>query len=86
MKDNRTVFVATFVQYEQEKVSLKRKSYFKDVRLGDGNFVAKELVFEGNETSEIIGHLTPGEIVSFQADVEFKDVDFLYPHGNPIVK
>lgn len=86
MKDNRTVFVATFVQYEPENISLKRKSYFKDVRLGDGYLVAKDVVFEGNKTSEIIGHLSPGEIVSFQADVEFKDVDFLYPHGNPILK
>jgi len=42
--------------------------------------VSQKLVFDEEISSKIVGHLTFGEYVTFLADIEFKNIEFEYPH------
>jgi hypothetical protein len=77
----RSLFTAVFEKYEQGMELLKQKTHFRDVRLREGGLVAKKLVFNEETSGKITGHLTIGEYIAFLADVEFKNIEFQYPHG-----
>ena len=79
--ESRSLFTAVFERYEQGKELLKQKSHFRDVRVREGSLVAKKLVFDEETSSKITGHLTIGEYIVFLADVEFKNIEFQYPHS-----
>lgn len=80
-KEPREMFSAVFERYEQSKELLKQKTHFRDVRLREGGFVTRKLVFDEDTSSKIVGHLTTGEYIAFIADVEFKNIEFKYPHS-----
>lgn len=42
--------------------------------------MSQKLVFDEEISSKIVGHLTFGEYVTFLADIEFKNIEFEYPH------
>ena len=79
--ESRSLFTAVFERYEQGIELLKQKTHFRDVRLREGGLVAKKLVFNEETSGKITGHLTIGEYIAFLADVEFKNIEFQYPHG-----
>ena len=79
--ESRSLFTAVFEKYEQGMELLKQKTHFRDVRLREGGLVAKKLVFDEETSGKITGHLTIGEYIAFLADVEFKNIEFQYPHG-----
>lgn len=79
--ENRSLFTAVFERYEQSMELLKQRTHFRDVRLREGGLVAKRLVFDEETSAKIIGHLSIGEYVAFLADLEFKNIEFQYPHG-----
>lgn len=81
MRDGREMFSAVFERYKPSKELLKQKTHFRDVRVRDGGVIAKRLVFDEEISGKIIGHLTIGEYVAFLADVEFKNIEFQYPHS-----
>lgn len=81
MSESRTLFTAVFERYEQSMELLKQKTHFRDVRVREGSLVAKKLVFDEETSSKIVGHLTLGEYIAFLADIEFKDIEFQYPHS-----
>ena len=77
----RSLFTAVFERYEQGMGLLKQKTHFRDVRVREGGLVAKKLVFNEETSGKITGHLTIGEYIAFLADVEFKNIEFQYPHS-----
>mgnify|MGYP003442287194 FL=1 len=79
--ESRSLFTAVFERYEQGMELLKQKTHFRDVRLREGGLVAKKLVFNEETSGKITGHLTIGEYIAFLADVEFKNIEFQYPHS-----
>lgn len=79
--ESRSLFTAVFERYEQGKELLKQKTHFRDVRLREGGLVAKKLVFDEEISAKIVGYLTIGEYIAFLADVEFKNIEFQYPHS-----
>jgi hypothetical protein len=79
--ESRSLFTAVFEKYEQSMELLKQKTHFRDVRVREGGLVAKRLVFDEETSGKITGHLTIGEYIAFLADVEFKNIEFQYPHG-----
>ena len=79
--ESRSLFTAVFEKYEQGMELLKQKTHFRDVRLREGGLVAKKLVFNEETSGKITGHLTIGEYIAFLADVEFKNIEFQYPHS-----
>ena len=79
--ESRSLFTAVFERYEQGIELLKQKTHFRDVRLREGGLVAKKLVFNEETSGKITGHLTIGEYIAFLADVEFKNIEFQYPHN-----
>jgi hypothetical protein len=81
MSESRSLFTAVFERYEQSKELLKQKTHFRDVRLREGGVVTRKLVFDEDTSSKIVGHLTFGEYIAFIAEVEFKNIEFQYPHG-----
>lgn len=81
MTENRILFTAVFEKYESSTELFKKKTHFRDVRLREGGLVAKRLVFDEEISGKITGHLTIGEYVAFLADVEFKNIEFQYPHS-----
>lgn len=82
MTESKTLFTAVFEKYEKGNELFKKKTHFSDVRLRDGGLVTRKLVFDEEVSSKIIGHLTFGEYIAFLADIEFKNIEFDYPHGN----
>ena len=82
---SKSEFTAVFETREKGKGLFGQITHFRDVREGgQANIIAKKLVFNEDITSEIIGYLTPGEYVTFFADIEFKNIVFKYPHGKII--
>ena len=82
---DKTEFTAVFERHEAGKTLFERLTHFRDVRSGESsNIVAKKVVFNAETSNKIIGHLTLGEYVTFLADVEFKNIEFKYPHGKLI--
>lgn len=81
MNREKTLFSAVFERYEQSMELLKQRTHFRDVRLREGGLVAKKLVFDEETSGKITGHLTIGEYIAFLADVEFKNIEFQYPHS-----
>jgi hypothetical protein len=79
--ESRSLFTAVFERYEQGIELLKQKTHFRDVRVREGGLVAKRLVFDEETSGKITGHLTIGEYIAFLADVEFKNIEFQYPHS-----
>lgn len=77
----KKLFTAVFERYEYGKELLEKKTHFRDVRLRTGGLVADRLVFDEEDSGKIQGHLTLGEYVAFLADVEFKNIEFQYPHS-----
>lgn len=78
--ESKSLFTAVFEKYEYGKEVLRKKTHFRDVRVREGGLVSRKLVFDENVSSKIVGHLTFGEYVAFLADIEFKNIEFEYPH------
>ncbi len=82
MDNNKKIlFSAMFENYEYGNEIFKTKVHIRDVRTRDGSLVRKKYVFDENIASKIQGYLTLGEYIAFLADVEFKNIEFQYPHG-----
>lgn len=80
--NDKTMLTAIFERYETTiKETVEQAAYFRDVRLRDGGLVRKTLKLSPEATKNIQGYLTLGEYVAFLADVQFKDIEFQYPHG-----
>lgn len=77
----KKLFTAVFERYEHGTGLFEKKTHFRDVRLRTGGLVADKLVFSEEDSGKIQGHLTLGEYVAFLADVEFKNIEFQYPHS-----
>lgn len=77
MKETRELFSAIFEKYDNSSFPTKTKTYFIDVRSREGGVVKKHLVFDEQISSTIPKKLTLGEYVTFLADIEFKNVQFL---------
>lgn len=82
MSEEKTLFTAVFERYEYIKDSLDKKVYLRDVRLRDGSSIRKQLILDETHSKKIQGHLSLGEYIAFLADLEFKNIEFQYPHGN----
>ena len=78
--ESKSLFTAVFDRYEYGKEVLRKKTHFRDVRVREGGLVSRKLVFDEDVSSKIVGHLTFGEYVAFLADIEFKNIEFEYPH------
>lgn len=78
--ESKTLFTAVFDRYEYGKGLFRKKTYFRDVRTREGGLVSRKLVFDEDVSSKIVGHLTFGEYIAFIADIEFKNIEFQYPH------
>lgn len=78
--ENRTSFIAVFDSYEKGSL-LKRMVKVRDVRLSKGELVRDTLIFDEETADKIQGHLTIGEYIAFTAEVEFKNIEFEYPHS-----
>ena len=78
--ESKTLFTAVFERYEQSTGLFKRKTHFRDIRVREGGVVTKYLVFDEDVSSKIVGHLTFGEYVAFLANIDFKNIEFEYPH------
>jgi len=78
--ESKSLFTAVFERYEESKELFKRKAHFRNVRAREGGLVARELVFDEEISSKIVGHLTFGEYITFIADIEFKNIEFEYLH------
>jgi hypothetical protein len=81
MSNNKRMFTAMFEKYEETTQLLKRKTHFRDVRFREGGLIQEHLVFDEETSEKIIGHLTIGEFIAFLADVEFRNIEFQYPHA-----
>ena len=74
-KETRLLFSAIFEKYDNS--SCPTKTYFTDVRSREGGVVKNHLVFDEQISSTIPKKLILGDYVSFLADIEFKNVQFL---------
>jgi hypothetical protein len=77
MKETRLLFSAIFEKYDNSSCPTKTKTYFIDVRSREGGVVKNHLVFDEQISSTKLKKLSLGDFVSFLADVEFKNVQFL---------
>jgi hypothetical protein len=77
--ENRTSFTAVFDCYEKGSL-LKRRVKVRNIRLAEGGLVRDTLIFDEETADKIQGHLTIGEYIAFTAKVEFKNIEFEYPH------
>ena len=77
MKETRELFSAVFEKYDDPFCPSKSKTYFSDVRSREGGVVKKYLVFDEQISSTIPKELSLGDYVSFLANIEFKNVQFL---------
>jgi hypothetical protein len=78
--ESKSLFTAVFERYEYGKELLRKKTHFRDVRVREGGLVSRKLAFDEDVSSKIVGHLTFGEYIAFIADIEFKNIEFEYPH------
>ncbi len=76
-KETRLLFSAIFEKYDNSTCPTKTKTCFIDVRSREGGVVKKHLVFDDQISSTIPKKLILGDYVSFLADIEFKNVQFL---------
>lgn len=84
MTKEKSTYYAVFEYYiNDEQQILNRKLHFRDVRSGDGIavLVEKWVLDPSILPTPLVGHLTPGEILSFRANIEFKNIEICYPHG-----
>lgn len=77
MKETRLLFSAIFEKYDNSSCPTKTKTCFIDIRSREGGVVKNHLVFDEQISSTILKKLSLGDFVSFLADVEFKNVQFL---------
>lgn len=81
MSQERATYTAIFSHYEKV-IKKNRKIYFRDLKTSpESHLIAEQWVLDEETSSKIIGHLTLGEIVSFTADKDLKNIKFNYPHG-----
>jgi hypothetical protein len=81
MLKKRSSYTAIFSHYENV-IKKNRKIYFRELRTSpERHIVAEQWVLDEETASTIIGHLTLGEIISFTADKDLKNIEFSYPHG-----
>ena len=61
--------------------ALGQKIHCRNVRIYNGEVIQSHLCLDKEISSKVVGHLTVGEIIIFSANLEFKDIEFQYPHG-----
>lgn len=84
MTKEKSTLYAVFEYYiNDEKKILNRKLHFKNVRANNamGILTEKWVLDPSILPTPLVGHLTPGEILSFRANIEFKNIEICYPHG-----
>lgn len=82
---DKELYTAIFDHFTEDVETKNRRVYLKDVRHREGGLAKKKLIFTERVASKVIGTLAPqltsGEYIAFLADIEFKNVEFKYPHG-----
>jgi len=85
MTEEKSTYYAVFEYYINDKKKiLNRKLHFKNVRVDDGSsgiIMEKWILDPSILPTQLVGHLTSGEVLSFRANIEFKDIEICYPHG-----
>ena len=61
--------------------ALGQNIHCRNVRIYNGKIIQSHLRLDKEISSKVVGHLTAGEIIVFSANLEFKDIEFQYPHG-----
>jgi hypothetical protein len=74
-------YTMVFDRYELVKDSLYNKVHCKNIRTSEGVLLHKYLCLETDVAKSITGHLTIGEILTFSAELIFKQIKFKYPHA-----
>lgn len=75
--DTRQMFTAVFSKYEHGDKPVGNKTHFSDIRSREGGIVKNHVIFDEEISGTIPKELSIGEYVSFLADVEFRDVQFV---------
>jgi hypothetical protein len=74
-------YTMVFDRYELVIDSLYNKVHCKNIRTSEGVLLQDHLCLEIEVTKNISGHLTVGEILTFSAELVFKQIKFKYPHA-----
>lgn len=75
--DTRQMFTAVFSKYEYGDKPVGNRTVFSDIRSREGGIVKRHVVFDEEISGTIPKELSIGEYVSFLADVEFRNVQFV---------
>lgn len=83
MLKEKSTITMVFDYYEYKTKDLLNKLlHFKNMRIEEGGIIKREWILDESTLDKpIVGHLTRGEIVSFTADIEFRNIRFCYPHS-----
>ncbi len=83
MSETKSSFTAVFKHYEYKPNDIYRKIlHCRNVRTSKGCIIKEEwAIDEASLPEPLIGNVTIGEIISFEAEIEFKNIEISYPHG-----
>ena len=83
MSEEKSSYTTVFVRYEYSRDDIFNKIlHCREVRTAKGHMIKQKFILDDADLPEpLIGHLTIGEIISFEADIEFKNIEISYPHG-----
>lgn len=82
MIKKRSSWRAKFISQEVLRWGLLyRRIYFKKLENEEGLIVKDSFYIDESESLKIIGPLSKGDLVSFDADEDLNNIEFYYPHG-----
>lgn len=83
MSETKSSYTTVFVRYEYSRDDIFNKIlHCRSVRTSKGELIKEKWIIDEKTLPEpLIGHLTIGEIISFEAEIELKNIEISYPHG-----
>ncbi len=85
MSKTKASFSAVFDHYEYKSKPndiFNKILHCRNVRTSKGYIIKEEWALdEADLPEQLIGNVTLGEIIRFEADIEFKNIEISYPHG-----
>jgi len=79
-KEQEEHYTMVFERSESEIGSIYSKIYCSDIRTSEGVLLQDHICLETILSKKAIFYLMVGEVLFFNAELVFQQVEFLYPH------
>lgn len=83
MSEEKSSYTTIFMRYEYSRDDIFNKIlHCREARTAKGHAVKQKFILDEASLPEpFIGHITNGATISFEAEIEFKNIEISYPHG-----